>query len=219
MTVRGRPVGAKVVSREERRREIVLAAINSISELGYADTTLATVARASGLSQASVVFHFKTKDALLEETLRHVAQEFLANWHRALAKADDDPVSRLMALSMSSFLPKVCNRKLISVWHAFYGESKSRPAYLRICGDMDDFRFAKMQTFVSQVLELSGRSTDSAQDIATVIDDLADGLWLDILISVDETDRKLARRLMLMQLCIIFPEHAAAMEAWELAKG
>ena len=63
-------------TRGVRRQQILDAALDSIAENGLADTTLATVAKKAGLSQASLVFHFKTKDALLTEPTTAECNEF-----------------------------------------------------------------------------------------------------------------------------------------------
>ncbi|MEH0422950.1 TetR/AcrR family transcriptional regulator [Streptomyces sp. B21-083] len=55
---------------EERRAEIVRAALNVIAERGYRGTSLAAVAERVGLTQQGLLHHFPTKDALLVAVLR-----------------------------------------------------------------------------------------------------------------------------------------------------
>jgi TetR/AcrR family transcriptional regulator, transcriptional repressor of bet genes len=205
----------KWVSREARQGDIVSAAIDSIARVGFADTTLATVAREAGMSPASVVFYFKTKEALLTETLRHLAGEYSETWKSALAKAPDDPVARLVAIVTAAYSPKVCNRKRIAVWHAFYGEAKTRPDYLRICGQNDDERHRALVDICAGVLAAGGKPTDGARDIATMIDALADGLWTDILTSAGTANRQESLRLALIHLKALLPDSAADIAAWE----
>ena len=58
---------------EERREQLILATIRSVADRGLADTTIATVAQEAGLSQGIVNLHFRSKDGLLTETLRYLA--------------------------------------------------------------------------------------------------------------------------------------------------
>ena len=61
---------------EERRQQLIEAAIRCISNRGLGETTIATVAQDAGLSQGIINLHFKTKDGLLTETLRYLADEY-----------------------------------------------------------------------------------------------------------------------------------------------
>src|SRR4051812_28887798 len=54
---------------EERRAEIVRAALEVIAERGYRGATLAAVAERVGLTQQGLMHHFPTKEALLVAVL------------------------------------------------------------------------------------------------------------------------------------------------------
>ena len=70
---------------EFRRQQLIDATIDCIDRLGLSQTTLARIAERAGLSQGNVVFHFQSKDALLEQTLQFLNAEYKANWQQALA--------------------------------------------------------------------------------------------------------------------------------------
>lgn len=55
---------------EERRAEIVRAALEVIAERGYRGASLAAVAERVGLTQQGLLHHFPTKDALLVAVLK-----------------------------------------------------------------------------------------------------------------------------------------------------
>jgi TetR/AcrR family transcriptional repressor of bet genes len=210
-------VRTKWVSKYARRQDIIAAAIDSIARVGFAETTLATVAREAGMSQANLLFHFKSKDALLTETLRHVSAEFAATWKTALEKAGPDPLERLLALVAASFSARVCNRKSIAVWHAFYGEAKSRPQYLKICGANDHERYTATTAACRDLLAADARPADCAADMALMIEGLIDGLWVDILISPDVANRNEGLRIALLQLRALLPDRTVDIDAWEAA--
>ena len=56
--------------------------MDCIDKLGLSQTTLARIAERVGISQGNVVFHFQSKEALLDQTLRHLDNEFRSNWLR-----------------------------------------------------------------------------------------------------------------------------------------
>jgi AcrR family transcriptional regulator len=49
------------------------------------------VAKTAGLSVGIVNFHFDTKEGLLVETLKSLAEEYRGNWHEALRNAGPRP--------------------------------------------------------------------------------------------------------------------------------
>ena len=65
----GDAMNARVRS-EERRAEIVRAALEVIAERGYRGASLAAVAERVGLTQQGLLHHFPTKDALLVAVLK-----------------------------------------------------------------------------------------------------------------------------------------------------
>src|ERR1700678_4658888 len=55
---------------EQRREQMLRAAVDVIVERVYADTRIADVAERSGTSPALVIYYFKTRDQLLTEAIR-----------------------------------------------------------------------------------------------------------------------------------------------------
>jgi len=72
---------------EFRKQQVIEATMDCIDKLGLSQTTLARIAARAGVSQGNVVFHFQTKEALLDQTLRHLSDEYRANWKAALEAA------------------------------------------------------------------------------------------------------------------------------------
>ena len=57
---------------EQTRRKIVLSAIKLAARHGFADASFQMVADDVGLSQSAVMYHFRDKNALLEELVRTI---------------------------------------------------------------------------------------------------------------------------------------------------
>jgi AcrR family transcriptional regulator len=66
MKVRANNVGTA----DQRREQMLRAAIDVIEERGYAESRIADVADRAGTSPALVIYYFKTKDQLLTEAIR-----------------------------------------------------------------------------------------------------------------------------------------------------
>ena len=63
---------------DQRRRQMLTAALDVISERGFADTRIADIAERIGISPALIIYYFKTKDQLLTEAIRHYEDAWYA---------------------------------------------------------------------------------------------------------------------------------------------
>ena len=64
---------------DQRREQMLRAALDVIAERGYAESRIADVAERAGTSPALVIYYFKTKDQLLTEAIRFSED----NWYEA----------------------------------------------------------------------------------------------------------------------------------------
>ena len=194
---------------EFRKRQLIDATIDCIDRLGLSQTTLARIAERAGLSQGNVVFHFQSKEALLDQTLRFLSDEYVSNWESALAAADPEPISQLCAMIKASFAPQICNRKKISVWFAFWGESRSRPKYMKVCGANDRAFSDKLLTLCTAIEKQHGARL-GAHTAALSLEGMIDGLWQNFLIGPPGFKRDRAIEVVFELLDSIFPELAPA---------
>jgi TetR/AcrR family transcriptional repressor of bet genes len=205
------PVKKRTASKQERQLQLIRATIRSVAKNGLADTTMATVAREAGLSQGIINLHFQSKERLLIETLRYIADEYKANWEKALEGAGPSPAERLVALVEVDFKLPVCERNKLAVWFAFWGESKSRPTYRKLCASRDiEFR-RKLGELCEALIEEGAYENLDAPVLATGLSAMAEGLWLDLLISPRSLTRDQARNICMAYLASAFPRHFSAL--------
>jgi len=178
--------------------------MDCIDKLGISQTTLARIAERAGLSQGNVVFHFQSKEALLDQTLRYLSDEYLSNWQSALAAAGSNPLAQLCALIEASFAPQICNRRKISVWFAFWGESRSRPRYMRVCGAHDK-AFSDKLLALCEAIEAQHGARLQAATAALSIEGMIDGLWQNFLIGPPGFKRDRAIRAVFELFDTIYP--------------
>ena len=89
---------------ERRRRQILQAAVEVLTEQGLCDTRIATVAERAGASPALVIYYFGRRDLLLAEALTFSEESFYAETARQLAEIASarDQLARLIQLSCSA---------------------------------------------------------------------------------------------------------------------
>lgn len=192
---------------EFRKRQLIDATIDCIDKLGISQTTLAKIAARAGLSQGNLVFHFHSKDALLEQTLHYLNGEYQENWQRALAAAGNDPYLQLRAIIRAAFAPKICNRRKISVWYAFWGESRSRPKYMQVCG-ASDRAFSDKLLALCTAIESRHAARLSAHTAALSLEGMIDGLWQNFLIGTVVFKRDQAIQAVFELLDSVYPDLA-----------
>jgi len=94
----------KRVDHEMRKRQITDAVVRITVKGGLAAATFREVAAEAGVSVRLVQYYFGTKDQLLLETQRHVAERSIARIRRLQAHAKDTPRDILRTI-MRSFVP------------------------------------------------------------------------------------------------------------------
>jgi TetR/AcrR family transcriptional repressor of bet genes len=201
------PIKKRTAPKQERRLQLIKAAIRSIAKHGLSDTTISTVSREAELSQGIINLHFKSKNGLLLETLKHVVDEYQHAWTRALEKAGDSNIEKLVSLVEVDFKRGVCDRNRLAVWFAFWGESKSRPTYRKVCAERDRQYRVELIELCAEIIDEGPYPGLDATRVATGLSAMSEGLWLDMLLDPKSLDRHAAREICMAYLVSLFPGH------------
>jgi TetR/AcrR family transcriptional repressor of bet genes len=196
----------RTASREERRRQLIDATMKCIARKGLSQTSIGDVASEAGLSQGIVNLHFESKDNLLTETLRTLANEYRALFDKTLAKAGPRPADALLALMEMDLKPKLLDRQKLAIWFAFWGEVKSRPTYRKICDEYDRYYDNEVERICREIIAEGGYDVDPAA-AAEALSSLTNGIWLSCLISPQDFDRGTAMNAIMSYLTNVFPKH------------
>ena len=199
-------VDRRAQARIARREQLIAATMKCIARKGLSSMTLSDVAKQAGLSQGIVNLHFDSKDNLLNETLRHVANDYRDQFEKALKRAEPTPAARLLAVLELDLKPSICDRNKLAVWFAFWGEVKSRPTYRKICDEYDRYYDSEVERLCEEIIEDGGYDVDAAA-AAEALTSLTNGLWLSFLISPKDFDRDTAMNAIMSYLTNVFPNH------------
>jgi len=194
----------RTASKEQRQAQLIKATMRSIAKHGLSETTMATVAGEAGLSQGIINLHFQSKERLLEETLRFIVDEYRSAWRNALDSSGEGAADKLESLVRVDFDKRICQRNKLAVWFAFWGESRSRLTYRRICSEQS-LEYKQVLTDLCQELIKGGGYSMTADHIATGLVSMTVGLWLDLLLSPAEMNPAQALNISLGYLRGIFP--------------
>ncbi len=197
----------RAASKEARRQQLIQATIRSIAKFGLSDTTIATVAREAQLSMGIVNLHFQSKQGLLIETLKSVADEYKDAWEKALTHAGPSNAEKLEALVNVDFCRAVCDRTKIAVWFAYWSETKSRPTYRKLCAERDRRYDRELSELVKALVAEGDYQALDVDMVTNAISAMSAGLWLDLLVDPRSMTRERARHSCRMFLCQLFPKH------------
>ena len=197
----------RTASREKRRQQLIAATMKCIARKGMGSTTLGDVAREAGLSQGIVNLHFESKENLLNETLRYIADDYKTQFNRALEKSGPGAAHKLHALMALDLRPSILDRQKLAVWFAFWGEVKSRPRYQLVCEESDEYYDSVVQSLCDELIADGNYKDISSTAVSTVLTSVTNGMWLSYLISPKRFDRHDAAKAVDEYLHSIFPQH------------
>ena len=197
----------RTASRARRRQQLIAATIKCIARKGMGSTSVGDVAREAGLSQGIVNLHFESKENLLNETLRFIADEYKDRFNKALAQSGPAPADKLLALVELDLRPSIIDRQKIAVWFAFWGEVKSRPTYRKICDERDQYYDDVVESLCSEIIDDGNYKNVSASSVTIALTSITNGMWLSYLISPKNFDRQQNLDAIVDLLRRYFPKH------------
>ena len=195
----------RTASKPVRREQLIKATIDSIAKHGISGTTMTTITSFAGLSVGIVNFHFDSKENLFSETLRYLATEHREMWLKAVSTAGLSAPEKLLAIVEAEFHPQICNRKKLTVWSAFYGETGYRKSYRNIMTQIDTERWETTTALCQKIIDAGAFDHLKAEDVADTLEGLFDGFCLNILIYPGEFTRENAKDRVRGYLSSVFP--------------
>ncbi len=155
-----------------RRRQLIDATIASIGEHGLPGTTISRVSRRAGLSSGIVAHYFQDKAGLLEATMRSLCEDLRRQVASGLARAAT-PKARLFAVIDATLARKQFAPEVVTVWLSFWAQVGQEPRLARL---QRIYERRLRSNLLHALRELV--PGDDAEQLATGLAALIDGLWL-----------------------------------------
>ena len=157
---------------EDRRGQLLQAALASLADTGIENFTLAEVARRADVSAALVVHYFGDRDKLIEATFRQLVERVTTLPMRALA-GGDDPAARLRAFVLAHLNPSELSSEASRAWLSFWGLALFTPALARLQRVHQERLVSNLKHELRALVV-----ADAVERIAETIGALIDGFWL-----------------------------------------
>lgn len=139
MTTLDRPDGratAKSAKRARRREEIADAAIDALTQLGYARTSLRDIAEISGVAVGTLHYYFEDKVALIGFCVQRYKTVFVAEIDAILtATTENEALVRNVIRGLALSLRR--NPGMHRLWYDFRSQAMFDPAFAGVASEID----------------------------------------------------------------------------------
>jgi TetR/AcrR family transcriptional repressor of bet genes len=202
------------VSRPKKREEakawfrakLIDAAVRGIARHGFSGLSVSRLVEYSGLSRGMVNLHFKRKQELLLQVLKHLAELYRIGWQAAVERAGDDPARRLTALIEYDVTRDGHSSDIMTAWLAFRQEAITNPIYRPLCDTREAAYFGALKSLCAALIKEGGYKL-KPETTALGITYLLEGLWLDWALDTARYDAKTGRDVCYAHLAAVFPKH------------
>ncbi|HEV2451229.1 MAG TPA: TetR/AcrR family transcriptional regulator [Streptosporangiaceae bacterium] len=166
---------------DQRREQMLRAALEVIVERGYPDTRVTDVAERVGASPALVIYYFKTRDQLLTEALRYSEDAWYAAGTRRMA-AIETAAGRLEEIIAMTCLPDEDTDANDSwlLWLDLWAQSARNAGVAAVRQKFDERWRETISTLVRAGQESGEFAAVDADDFAVLLSALLDGLAVQI---------------------------------------
>src|SRR5215472_9749752 len=183
---------------DQRREQMLRAALEVIVERGYPDTRIQDVAERAGTSPALVIYYFKTKDQLLTEAMRFSEDTWYEASMRRIA-AIDTAAGRLEELVALCCQPEADDPDAPSaswlLWVDLWAQAARHTEVAGVRQKFDERWRDTIASLVTQGQEADEFGLVDAADFAVTMSSLLDGFAIQIALEDPTVDPGRAFRL------------------------
>ena len=166
---------------DQRKEQMLRAALEVIDERGYPETRIADVAERAGTSPALVIYYFKTKNQLLTEAMRFSEDRWYETGTGRLA-AIDTAAGRLEELVAMTCLPEADTEPNESwlVWLDLWAQAGRHPEVAGVRQKFDERWRETISSMVQEGQEAGEFGPVAPADFAVTLSALLDGFAVQI---------------------------------------
>jgi len=192
--------------KEQTRQKLIETTLNLIATEGVSNTTLAKVAKESGISRGIVNFHFNSKEQLMLEALLSVHEKSAKCWQQAYDKGTDNH-RKLINLVHALLDNSITNYYESAVWVGFWCEARNRSTYDEVFKEKDQELDKKILQIIKALIREGNYKGISASLVASGLMSLIQGYDLDLLLVPESYNQKQAKQSCFDYLSAYFPKH------------
>lgn len=202
----------RIESKARNRQALINATFDAVAEYGVAGVSFTRVLEKANLSRGMINLHFASKEQLLLESAKMMAEKYFAHLQRFVNNAEKDPESLLIALLEADFDDAILNPREIGVWFAFRGEARYNDQFKPYSNTRDAHLLQQYDGIFKRLLADGKDPSIKPRDLTLGLLALTEGLWSDYFMHGEEFDRRQAKRVIYLYLSRMLP-HCRGLEA------
>jgi AcrR family transcriptional regulator len=173
-------VDGRTLRFQHRRPELLAAATEYVLDHGIAGLSLRPVARALGVTHATLLRHFSSKDELIRCAVEKMRTDLYAQVTADSELQEAGSTAQLLRITWRRLCEPKEQRQFLLLFEVVAGEGRQSGDGGELARSMDDF-----VDFVSGWLRQDGWAPEDASALATLLLAQIRGLQLDLLVSGD----------------------------------
>ncbi len=164
----------------ETRFRILNSAITIIATLGLSNSTLDRVAEHAGVSRGLVVFHFKSKQKLIQEGLDYLGRLYSEGWDAVIASSEElTTMEKILCLIDYDVRFASDNPEYLSAWAAYWGESKGSEMYREQAVPRDQRYTKELKELLAKYITEEGYEIQKLPLIIAGLNAMQFGIWVE----------------------------------------
>ena len=162
---------------DQRRSQILDAVVRVIIDIGFTDMTVANVAKAAGVSNALVHYHFDSKPKLIEAALRAAGDDD-RRFREAIVSGPGTATARIDACLCQS-LPSEASDGAWLLWIETWGETRRSTDIRTVMAELDAHENDAILALIADGEAAGEFACPDANGAASRLTALRDGLAID----------------------------------------
>lgn len=182
----------RVKPEQERREQIIGAALNIIAQQGLSQTTIAKIATQAGLSTGILSHYFGDKQGLINACMRQMLCHLRQKSDQYKQQSSLSPIDMIRAIIDTNFDSTQTDDRAMRLWLEFWSASMHTPELQRLQRINDQRLYSNLKHHLLQLIP-KNQAEVAARGLAALID----GLWLrgSLMSHQDQFDTEQARQI------------------------
>jgi TetR/AcrR family transcriptional repressor of bet genes len=195
----------RIESKARNRQALIDATFDVVAEYGVAGVSFTRVLEKANLSRGMINLHFASKEQLLIESAKKMAEKYYAHLQNFIKDAEEDPENQLIALLEADFDDAILNPREIGVWFAFRGEARYNEQFKPYSNTRDAHLLYQYDGIFERLLADGDDASIEPRDLTLGLLALTEGLWSDYFMHGEAFDRRQAKRVIYLYLSRMLP--------------
>jgi len=176
----------------DRKQVFIDATICCLAEHGYEGTTVRKIAKYAKVTPGLLTHYYQGKEVLIAESYKYLSNLFIDNFKDKIAGHKSEPIKALQIFIENIFEPDNRGAKYLRVWLTFWTLTLTQPSLRLTHNEIYQQYISSIETMLIDAYKIKNidYSDKNPKSLATGINALLDGLWLECCLNPDSFSQK-----------------------------